>query len=109
MDTIFYYLSLMRPFFWWPVVFVGAWTLWRNRSWGALLVTLGSGIIGVMGALNTFFPHRAAFDADGVPMFEDPGLVSVDVQVHLSTLAAAFLAVGIILLLLRGEISRRNE
>ena len=99
MDAILYYLALMTPFFWWPVVGFGVWTLRRNRSMGVTLVTLGSGIMGFVGSLNAFFGYRASFNADGEILFENPGLLSIGVQTMSSTLAIVFIVVGIVLLL----------
>ena len=100
-DTVLYYLALITPFFWWPVVGFGVWTLWRNRSLGVILVTLGSGIIGIVGSLNAFFGYRASFNADGEILFENPGLLSIGVQTMSSTLGVVFLVAGIVLLLLQ--------
>ena len=107
-DAVLYYLALMTPFFWWPVVVFGVWTLRRNRSMGVILVTLGSGIMGFVGSLNTFFGYRASFNADGEILFENPGLLSIGVQTMSSTLAVVFLVAGIVLLLLQPNTSGRD-
>ena len=107
-DTVLYYLALITPFFWWPVVGFGVWTLWRNRSLGVILVTLGSGIIGIVGSLNAFFGYRASFNADGEILFENPGLLSIGVQTMSSTLGVVFLVAGIVLLFLQSVTSGRD-
>ena len=108
MDAILYYLALITPFLWWPVAGFGVWTLWRNRSLGVILVTLGSGIMGFVGSLNAFFGYRASFNADGEILFENPGLLSIGVQTMSSTLAMVLLVVGIVLLLLQSNTGGRD-
>ena len=107
-DVVLYYLAVMTPFFWWPIVGFGVWTLRRNRSMGVIFVTLGSGIMGFVGSLNAFFGYRASFNADGEILFENPGLLSIGVQTMSSSLAMMFLVVGVVLLLLQSNTGGRD-
>jgi hypothetical protein len=75
---------------------------------GALLITLGGAIVGSVGALNAFFGYRASFNSDGEILFEEQGLLSIEVQTLFSALGVAFLVAGIVLLLLRSNVAERD-
>ena len=99
MDAIAYYVLLVTPFLWWPVVLLGAWRIYKRRSANVALITVGAALLATMGTLHRLFGHSAVFDSDGKIVSETPGLLSLNAQFLWSGLGVLCVVAGLLLLL----------